>query len=131
MDWGILLLSVALLLSHCDARKRAPRENLGSDGTGAGEAEEEGERWRPNVSDRLLQLLGIRQENGTYFLPHLMYDYDGLEPYMLERTVRVHHLGHHAAYTDRYVLHVCAPQVTCVNSSWRPLLETKQLSSLS
>mmetsp|Transcript_7642 Transcript_7642/g.25916 ORF Transcript_7642/g.25916 Transcript_7642/m.25916 type:complete len:236 (-) Transcript_7642:178-885(-) len=31
-------------------------------------------------------------------LPRLPYEYDGLEPHVDEETMRVHHLGHHAAY---------------------------------
>jgi len=34
-------------------------------------------------------------------LPDLPYGYDGLEPYVDEATVRVHHSGHHRAYTDK------------------------------
>ena len=36
-----------------------------------------------------------------YKLPDLPYAYDGLEPFIDEATVRVHHLGHHAAYTKK------------------------------
>ncbi|XP_065192121.1 superoxide dismutase [Mn]-like [Sycon ciliatum] len=57
--------------------------------------------WLPAVSVRLLELLDIRLENGSYELPRLMYSYEALEPYMSERTVRVHHTGHHAAYTKK------------------------------
>ena len=34
-------------------------------------------------------------------LPPLPYAYDALEPIIDEATMRVHHLGHHAAYTDK------------------------------
>ena len=33
-----------------------------------------------------------------YTLPDLPYDYDALEPYIDERTMRIHHDKHHAAY---------------------------------
>lgn len=36
-----------------------------------------------------------------YALPELPYSYDGLEPYLDEATLRVHHRGHHAAYTEK------------------------------
>lgn len=36
-----------------------------------------------------------------YTLPSLPYVYDGLEPFIDEATLRVHHLGHHAAYTKK------------------------------
>lgn len=32
-------------------------------------------------------------------LPALPYGYDALEPYIDEATMKVHHLGHHQAYT--------------------------------
>ncbi|CAN0364956.1 unnamed protein product, partial [Phaeothamnion confervicola] len=34
-------------------------------------------------------------------LAPLPYDYGALEPYIDEMTLRVHHLGHHAAYTHQ------------------------------
>ena len=34
-------------------------------------------------------------------LPPLPYDYDALEPYIDGATMRVHHLGHHATYTQK------------------------------
>src|SRR3989304_6785654 len=33
-------------------------------------------------------------------LPDLPYDYDALEPYIYERTMRIHHDKHHAAYVE-------------------------------
>ena len=36
-----------------------------------------------------------------YSLPDLPYGYDGLEPFIDEATLRVHHMGHHAAYTKK------------------------------
>ncbi|EDO44816.1 predicted protein [Nematostella vectensis] len=36
-----------------------------------------------------------------YTLPELPYDYNELEPHIDEATLRVHHLGHHAAYTKK------------------------------
>jgi len=37
---------------------------------------------------------------GRHELPPLPYDYDALEPYISERTVRLHHSVHHRAYVD-------------------------------
>ena len=34
-------------------------------------------------------------------VPPLPYEYDALEPVIDEATMRVHHLGHHAAYTRK------------------------------
>ena len=34
-----------------------------------------------------------------YVLPQLPYNYEDLEPHMDAGTVRLHHTGHHAAYT--------------------------------
>ena len=36
-----------------------------------------------------------------YSLPELPYNYSELEPYLDEATLRVHHLGHHRAYTNK------------------------------
>ena len=36
-----------------------------------------------------------------YLLPDLPYKYDELEPYIDAKTLRVHHLGHHQAYTNK------------------------------
>jgi len=36
-----------------------------------------------------------------YKLPDLPYGYKDLEPYIDEATIKVHHTGHHAAYTKK------------------------------
>ena len=43
----------------------------------------------------------IFQKADKYELPNLPYQYNGLEPYLDERTLIVHHQGHHKAYTDK------------------------------
>lgn len=69
------------------------------------------------MADRLLKVLLIfaltiyvksskpydefTQFKEEYTLPSLPYPYDGLEPYIDQATLRVHHLGHHAAYTKK------------------------------
>jgi len=37
----------------------------------------------------------------VYNLPELPYEYDSLEPWMDEETVKIHHDKHHQAYTDK------------------------------
>lgn len=37
-----------------------------------------------------------------YELPALPYDYDALEPYIDEATMRIHHDKHHQAYADKF-----------------------------
>lgn len=37
----------------------------------------------------------------SYSVPELPYDYDALEPYVDERTLRIHHQQLHQAYVDR------------------------------
>ena len=37
-----------------------------------------------------------------FILPMLNYDYDALEPYIDEETMRIHHTKHHKAYTDNF-----------------------------
>lgn len=44
---------------------------------------------------------GLTEYQEEYELPALPYDYDGLEPYIDEATLHVHHLGHHQAYADK------------------------------
>lgn len=44
--------------------------------------------------------IGIVPSTGPFDLPPLEYDYDALEPYIDEATLRVHHLGHHKTYVD-------------------------------
>ncbi|MFW6188921.1 MAG: superoxide dismutase [Planctomycetota bacterium] len=43
-------------------------------------------------------LLPIRDE--TYVLPDLPYDYDALEPFLGEQTLRLHHDKHHQGYVN-------------------------------
>lgn len=43
----------------------------------------------------------ITERTNSYTLPPLPYDYKDLEPFIDEATVRVHHTGHHAAYTKK------------------------------
>ena len=43
----------------------------------------------------------IIQYKEEYSLPDLPYGYDGLEPFIDEATMRVHHLGHHGAYIKK------------------------------
>ena len=58
----------------------------------------------------------IIQYKEEYALPELPYSYDGLEPFIDEATVRVHHLGHHVAYTKK---------LNAALKSWRESLSTK------
>ena len=58
----------------------------------------------------------IIQYKEEYALPELPYNYDGLEPFIDEATVRVHHLGHHAAYTKK---------LNAALKSWRESVSTK------
>ncbi len=43
----------------------------------------------------------LTEYKDEYELPSLPYGYSELEPYVDEATLRVHHLGHHQAYTDK------------------------------
>ena len=36
-----------------------------------------------------------------YPLPNLPFDYEDLQPFLDTPTLKVHHLGHHKAYTDK------------------------------
>lgn len=38
----------------------------------------------------------------AYSLPHLDYPYDALEPFIDEETMKLHHLGHHKNYVDKF-----------------------------
>ena len=51
-----------------------------------------------------------------YTLPDLPYSYDALEPFIDEATMRVHHLGHHAAYTKK---------LNAALKSWRESVSTQ------
>ena len=39
-------------------------------------------------------------EKKTYTLPLLPYDYNALEPYIDEETMKIHHNKHHKTYVD-------------------------------
>eukprot|EP00118_Oscarella_pearsei_P026485 m.309974 g.309974 ORF g.309974 m.309974 type:complete len:262 (+) comp48880_c0_seq1:10-795(+) len=56
-----------------------------------------------DIPDGLQKLLKIEkpEDGADYKLPTLDFDYNALEPYIDEKTVRVHHLGHHAGYTHK------------------------------
>ncbi len=43
----------------------------------------------------------IAQNTDVFKLPPLPYDYNALEPYIDETTMRFHHDKHHASYTDK------------------------------
>ena len=38
----------------------------------------------------------------VFELPELPYEYDSLEPYIDEQTMKIHHDKHHKAYTDKF-----------------------------
>lgn len=48
--------------------------------------------------DAYVELSSYAEE---YRLPDLPYPYNGLEPFLDEATLRVHHLGHHKAYAGK------------------------------
>ncbi len=43
----------------------------------------------------------ISEKLESYPLPKLNYNYNELEPFIDEATMKVHHTGHHAAYTKK------------------------------
>lgn len=49
--------------------------------------------------DKIYGNVNVFQEH--YLLPNLPYQYNELEPYIDAKTLRVHHLGHHMAYTNK------------------------------
>lgn len=59
----------------------------------------------------LLWLSAVQGQRGSYvtlvepqdvlLLPELPYGYDSLTPHLDSATLRVHHQGHHKAYTDK------------------------------
>ena len=59
----------------------------------------------------------IVQYKEEYTLPDLPYSYDALEPFIDEATMRVHHLGHHAAYTKK---------LNAALKSWRESVSTPE-----
>ena len=56
-----------------------------------------------HVPPSLQKLLKISPpiDGSPYQLPSLDFDYDALEPHIDTATVKVHHMGHHAAYTRK------------------------------
>ncbi|MBN2612575.1 MAG: superoxide dismutase [Bacteroidales bacterium] len=44
----------------------------------------------------------IRQDIPVFKLPDLPYAYDALEPHIDTETMKLHHLKHHASYTDKF-----------------------------
>jgi len=46
--------------------------------------------------------LNIKGGIKMFKLPKLEYEYNALEPYMDEETMRIHHTKHHQAYTDNF-----------------------------
>ena len=43
----------------------------------------------------------LQDKAEVYPLPNLPYEYNELEPWIDEGTVRAHHLGHHEAYRNK------------------------------
>eukprot|EP00640_Fibrocapsa_japonica_P005954 CAMPEP_0113943822 /NCGR_PEP_ID=MMETSP1339-20121228/28243_1 /TAXON_ID=94617 /ORGANISM="Fibrocapsa japonica" /LENGTH=112 /DNA_ID=CAMNT_0000948785 /DNA_START=58 /DNA_END=393 /DNA_ORIENTATION=- /assembly_acc=CAM_ASM_000762 len=54
-----------------------------------------------NISLLFAHFLFIAVDCQHLPVPPLPYDYDALEPFMDESTVRLHHLSHHAAATNQ------------------------------
>lgn len=54
-----------------------------------------------------------------HVLPDLPYKYDELEPHIDVRTLRVHHLGHHEAYTNK---------MNAVLKEWRREVSSKSVA---
>ena len=45
--------------------------------------------------------MSLVEPQDVLVLPELPYDYDSLTPHLDSATLRVHHQGHHKAYTDK------------------------------
>jgi len=58
--------------------------------------------FRRKIIIKKLKLKNQRDVIGmTHTLPNLPYDYNALEPYIDEMTMRIHHTKHHQAYIDK------------------------------
>eukprot|EP00794_Sanderia_malayensis_P017398 gene17398-19141_t len=64
----------------------------------------------------------ISEQQEAYPLPKLNYKYDELEPFIDEKTMTVHHTGHHLAYTNK---------MNAALKEWRNSKENSGLSSKS
>ena len=53
------------------------------------------------VGERLAGVAAHADESPLFALPGLPYGYAALEPYIDERTMRIHHGKHHAGYTNK------------------------------
>ena len=56
-----------------------------------------------------------------YDLPQMPYSYSALEPFIDEQTMKVHHQGHHAAYTKK---------LNTVLSAWRESVSATKIKML-
>ena len=56
-----------------------------------------------DIPEELQQLLKIAKpkDGSAYELPPLDFAYDSLEPFIDEKTMRAHYLGHHAGYKNK------------------------------